>query len=447
MKQCKVCGTLVHIDSNTCPSCGNHNFFVLDVKICPLCGKVNNITSSFCEQCGKQFVTAQGASPYINKLPPRNPVYRDRQPQKRAEQEKDYQIEKPLNAVKPLSIEENAAERAYKDFMALKPEVAEKEDCSEYSYYVKGDANKLPVIILPKFAKTQGKNILVNIVVNSGDNNAKSDINMHSNKPEATLPSDNTAAYNYQDDSKIITADNLVKTEVDDKVFTPYSAIGGDDKEDTNQAFQAELNEQVINETSEDENEIFNNIKETKVKSKKIKKQRLSGKAVISSLILMLTMLGLIASFMLVFYTSDNPAYRSAGISPVLYALKDLFNIDIFLPVAFENGFINYHGNYGTGQFVHFAHLVPYIFLAVPVLSLINLFVIMFTFKHKVWAKILLIATTLLTGLCLAAVGLAMKFVYNSGAFATLGLGLIIACVVAALNFILVIAAYKPNKD
>lgn len=131
MKQCKVCGTSVHIESNTCPSCGNHNFYVLDVKICPLCGKVNNRTSIYCEQCGKQFVAAQG-QPYNVKKPvnmqSRPPVYRERQqeivaPSPAPSPEKEYEIEKPV--VKHVKPEETAAERAYKDFIALKPEIKE----------------------------------------------------------------------------------------------------------------------------------------------------------------------------------------------------------------------------------------------------------------------------------------------------------------------------------
>jgi hypothetical protein len=431
MKQCKVCGTLVHIDSNTCPSCGNHNFFVLDVKICPLCGKVNSITSSFCEQCGKQFVTAQGAMAFPNKVPqvqrniyPNRPMVKRSEEYGKNQEERDYEIEKPvIKSPKPLIFEENAAERAYKDFIALKPEIANKEDCSEYSYYVKGDANKLPVIILPKFAKTQGKNILVNIIVN--------------NEPEKPDTGPQPASKTAEDKSTIITQDNL------EKVFTPYSVIENEPQKQPEE--KKEKTESLISEakpvSAEDGGQKIE-------KRKKLPQPRdgVSPKSILSSVVMAIMSLGLIATLLLVFYLSGNPAHRTAGISPVLYAFKDMFKTNITLPFVHDNGFEAFSSAY-SGQYAQYKNIVPYLFLALFVLPLFNFFVVVFTLRQKIWAKICLIISSLLIMIDLTLIVLSIQYVYNQDIIQTMGLGLICACVVALINFILVVTAYKPIKD
>lgn len=452
MKQCKVCGTLVHIDSNTCPSCGNHSFFVLDVKICPLCGKVNNITNSYCEQCGKQFVTAKGKTPFKTvQNRPVNTVYKEKPQFKNNSYinnstEQEYEIEKPVVKIsKPLKVEENAAERAYKDFIALKPEVVEKEDHSEYSYFVKGDPNKLPVIILPKFAKTQGKNILVNIVVNNNNENSNNN-NYNNNVIETKKPEI------YNDDTE--EPSTIITEEIENKSYTPFSAINKQDNITENKEdYEKTYNEEKEFTDYSQEKDVTTKTKtkiepEKNIKNKKIKKvkSKPSGKSIFYSILFILTSLGVLASLFMVFYASDTPEYRTAGISPVIYVIKNLFKTDVVLPIPFDNGFTAYYNNYHSGQFAHLANIVPYLFTAVAVFALVNFFILLFTFKCKRWAKTYLIITNTLSLLCIAAITLAIKYVFNSGGFKTLGLGLITAGIIVFINFLFSIFAYKPAK-
>lgn len=457
MKQCKVCGTLVHIDSNTCPSCGNHNFFVLDVKICPLCGKVNNISSSFCEQCGKQFVAAQG-NPYINKvIAPKTSIsqsLRERPVFKHLDddRDKDYEIEKPqVKIAKSFKIEENAAERAYKDFMALKPEVNEKDDYSEYSYYVKGDANKLPVIILPKFAKTQGKNILVNIVVNSEKEaqNIESRIEEQNKQHIVFDKSENLPEHQVPP----------VAENEQNKVFKPFSAIN--DPSAINDITESVAEEKKLepvtdNKTEENKTDFVINKDEKKKKELPLKKYKnlkvkplkpkIGASSVFGSILIIFSLLGLIASFSMVFYSSDTDIYRTAGVSPVVYLLNNLLNTNIILPFTFDNGFVTYWNAFNSGQFSHLAHLVPYLFSTVIACALINLILTIFTFRQRRFVKAIMFLLGGLGGLCLIVIALSTKYVYNSGAIKTLGLGLIVAGVMSLLNFILILMVYKPQN-
>ncbi|MDD4002744.1 MAG: hypothetical protein PHE12_00885 [Clostridia bacterium] len=446
MKQCKVCGTSVHIESNTCPSCGNHNFYVLDVKICPLCGKVNSRTSVYCEQCGKQFVGAQGQN-YNAKKPvnvsARPPVYRERQQVIAPPPEKDYEIEKPV--VKIAKPEETVAERAYKDFIALKPEIKESGDNTEFAYYVNGSAEKLPVVILPKFAKTQGKNILVNIVVNNVRSDAESD---YSSKQGFSQ---------IQPDIK----KNIVEEDESDRTFKPFSSINGQDEyadsvknqETAKESENTHTPENILQNNDQPTAEIIPTEKVKKLhkeKSIKIKgKRHLTFGSFTSSLFLVILSLGLIASFAMVFYNSTNAELRSSGISAVLYMLKDVFKLDVTLPPAFvENGFLAFWTEYQSGgQFYNYAHLIPYISSGIIVFTLINIFVLLFTFKHRRWAKIFLFITSLLSLLAIIVIALAIEFVYKASVVGTLGLGLIVAAIISLIIFITVIATYKPNKE
>lgn len=437
MKQCKVCGTLVHIDSITCPSCGNHSFFVLDVKICPLCGKVNRKTSSFCEQCGKQFSVPQGvgAGVYAVKKPPLNvrPIaYREKEqkepykeqykepvkePVKESykEPEKDFEvIDKPAIKNKPQDL----AERAYKDFVALKPQISENDDVSEYSYYVQGDGDKLPVVILPKFAKTQGKNIIVNIVLGQQGQEAAA---------ATAAPEQITEPRPQQRENE------------EEKVFKPFSAI------------KEEPQEEIIETPKEIEKE------EPKPEPAKRSFKKAKGKgsagAVFASLLMALLSLGIIASYILVFFNSQVEAERTSGASIVMYLVNDLFNLNIPLPAIFSDGYAEFvmarvlmGQSWFSGIFGQFAHLVPYVAAGAVVVSLINTIIVLSTFKHRRWAKAVLIFTGILLVLGFAAMIAAIALIYQADIIGTTGLGLILAAVASLVFLILTIAAYKPRR-
>lgn len=144
MKRCKICGSVVHIESNTCPNCGGHRFDVMDVKVCPLCGKVNDINSTYCEYCGKSFCIDGTVSGYE-----RGAVG-------------GYAAPAPSSAcAQPSQTPE--ADRAMSDYVALRPEIASDGREKKYAYYV-SDEN-VPVVILPTFDTDSEKNIKVEIVL------------------------------------------------------------------------------------------------------------------------------------------------------------------------------------------------------------------------------------------------------------------------------------------
>lgn len=422
MKQCKVCGTLVHIDSITCPSCGNHSFFVLDVKICPLCGKVNRKTSSFCEQCGKQFSVPQGLGAYAVKKPPVNVrpvVYREKESKEqkepykepRKEPKEDYEIiEKP--AVKSDKSEE-IVEKTYKDFVALKPRINEKDDVSEYSYFVKGEGDRLPVVILPKFAKTQGKNIMVNIII--GEQAAQEQHPAPAQPAEEPQP----------------------QPEVE---YKPFSAIKEEPEEKAFETAEAVAVEPQAVAKSEEKAE------PAPARKPLLKKSKYSAGSVIASVLMALLSLGVLASYLLVFYNSLDSAQRASGASIAVYLVNDLLSLNISLPANFNDGFLAWTGGGYAGELGVFAHLVPYIAGGAAVLALINTIIVLTTFRHRRWAKAVLIITGLLLVLGFGALIAAIEFVYKANFTGTLGIGLMSAAAVSLVFFILAIAAYKPGK-
>ena len=141
MKRCKICGSVVHIESNTCPKCGGHSFDVLDVKVCPLCGKVNDINSSFCEYCGKDFGYAGG---YAG--------------------DPGYGYGGAGAAGEPESARpSDDAERAALKYLTLRPEITSDGREKKYAYYVSDE--KVPIVILPTFDTDAEKSVKVEILM------------------------------------------------------------------------------------------------------------------------------------------------------------------------------------------------------------------------------------------------------------------------------------------
>lgn len=442
MKQCKVCGTLVHIDSNTCPSCGNHNFFVLDVKICPLCGKVNNITNTYCEQCGKQFAAAHGSS-YNN--PPRQPISRERMVRPVKSYERD---------VAPRPAAGDDINRMYKEFLALKPEIKENGDDAEYAYYVDGDPDRLPVVILPKFAKASGKNILVNIIVGGSDKaseplaeEVKPNYIFRQQPQEQAQRQPEAAVKNQAENGTSGGELERIKPYVKDeaKVFTPFSAI--DDtmpphlRDDENGSGKIpDLNYIDM------EDDAVRAPSPAKRKLGPVGKSRINAFSVLVSVLLILCSAGMFAAFSMVFYDSADWQYRTAGFSPVLYALKDMFKTEINPPFAMDNYYSQFAAKFDRGQYAHLAHIVPYIFLGTLALAAVNLFIILFTFRHRKWAKVTLIVTSFLSMLCVAAIALAIRLVFDAPLSPTFGVGLLIEAFLSVAYFSIVVIGYKSAE-
>ena len=444
MKQCKVCGTLVHIDSNTCPSCGNHNFFVLDVKICPLCGKVNNITNSFCEQCGKQFVTAQSSG--INKPAGRPPISRERMvnPQRPTEPQRP--------ASRPPVRGESDIDGIYKKFLALKPDIRENGDDTEYAYYVEGDPERLPVVILPKFAKTSGKNILVNIIVGGPEKSEEPLVEeikpnyIYKQKAEEQfqplkqMPDD---GFNKQEEVPAAGDLEKIKPYVKDasKMFTPFSAI--DDTLPPH--LQEEEEEFQAPGVHFEEHEEDTAPRVPKRRLEPLKRNKISMSSVLVSIIMILISAGMLCAFTMIFYDTTAGQYKTGGLSPVFYAIKDMFKAEITPPFPMNNGYPQFVANFGGGQFAHLWSIVSYVFLSALLLSIINLFITLFTFKHRTWAKVLMLITGFLQILCFAAIILAIKFVFNLDIAQSLGLGLLISATLSVAYFIVIIFGYKTR--
>lgn len=147
MKRCKTCGTVVHIESNTCPNCGSHGFEVLDVKVCPLCGKVNDIASTFCEYCGKSF--DGGFSEDLSGM----------------DEPGGYagEIGTPEEPVFNRKQTITDSERAMLHYLTLRPEISSDGKEKKYAYYVTEE--NVPIVILPTFDTEREKNIKVEIMM------------------------------------------------------------------------------------------------------------------------------------------------------------------------------------------------------------------------------------------------------------------------------------------
>jgi hypothetical protein len=440
MKQCKVCGTLVHIDSNTCPSCGNHNFFVLDVKICPLCGKVNNITNSFCEQCGKQFVTAQGNNPLS-----KQPIGRERM----VKPVKGYEHDGTLRPAADDDID-----RIYRKFLALKPETKDSGDDVEYAYYVEGDPDRLPVVILPKFARASGKNILVNIIVGGAEKASQSlaeevkpnyIFRQQPQEQESQRQAETAAKKQIGSDTSSGDLERIKPYLKDEaKMFTPFSAI--DDtlpphlREEENEGEIPDVNYIDV------EDDAIPVPPLAKRKAAHARGVRVTISSILINLLLILCSAGMLAAFSMVFYDSADWQHRTAGFSPVLYALKDMFKTEINPPFAMDNGYAQFAADFGGGQYAHLAHIVPYLFLGALALVVVNLFITLFTFRQRTWAKVVLIVTSLLSMLCVAAIALAIVLVFNAPTVPTFGIGLLIDAALSFAYFLIVVFGYKPER-
>ena len=148
MKRCKTCGTVVHIESNTCPNCGGHGFEVMDVKVCPLCGKVNDISSAFCEYCGKSF---DGG--FSEDLP------YGMEPGGYEERGGTASSEQAFGGKTQMT----DAERAMLHYLTLRPEVSTDGREKKYAYYVTEE--NVPIVILPTFDTDREKNVKVEIMM------------------------------------------------------------------------------------------------------------------------------------------------------------------------------------------------------------------------------------------------------------------------------------------
>ena len=153
MKRCKTCGTIVHIESNTCPNCGEHGFEVLDVKVCPLCGKVNDVNSAFCEYCGKSFEIGYPAGGYPRLDPDLLPPEEDLPERRMPETDEGFGARRELSD----------AERAMLHYLTLRPEVSSDGKEKKYAYYVTEET--VPIVILPTFDTEKEKNIRVEILM------------------------------------------------------------------------------------------------------------------------------------------------------------------------------------------------------------------------------------------------------------------------------------------
>ena len=508
MKQCKVCGTLVHIDSNTCPSCGNHNFFVLDVKICPLCGKVNGISNSFCEQCGKPFVTAQGGA-YIKRPVAKRPVPANYprifnqgtaapMPQQQQTAEPVYQqtaepaapvyqqqpapvyqqpaqpatvYQQPAPAEKSAGVEERSARQAYKDFVALKPEVIEGDDYSEVSYYVKGDGEKLPVIILPKFARQSGQNITVNIVVDPKNKDATAQvvtapaIEVQPASAVAPIQAQSAPVYAapvyaapvysaapaaYQ--APATPAQSApVQVDVaaeDDKAkeFRPFSAIEDSDEQ------QLSAQAKPFEDSDKPATKKQRKVKAAK-KMKKAKKPVTGGKVVVSLLMLIFA-LGIIAGYALPLYKNFD---QTTGLSAMLFTL-DKHGLAVSVPITGHDGFSQFLADVLVADSIAGLPLltgVPQIIVdnlhyalsGAAVLAFILAILTLFSFRHKKGLKVLFVIFGLLNLLVFAVAVAAIAVVFEGLVFMdTLGLGLIISSAAALLFFIFAVFFMRTGK-
>ncbi len=61
--ECPICGTLVDIDADVCPSCGAVFVEEEEQFECPVCGTLVDADATFCPKCGAKFVEEEPAAP------------------------------------------------------------------------------------------------------------------------------------------------------------------------------------------------------------------------------------------------------------------------------------------------------------------------------------------------------------------------------------------------
>lgn len=415
MKQCKVCGTSVHIDSNTCPSCGNHSFFVLDVKICPLCGKVNAITNSFCEQCGKPFKIAQGRA-FVKKTAV---------PLKRPAQNNYNNIVKTAEKVeKPSTAAVSVKEDNFKDYIELKPEIKHGDDHTEVAYYVEGNADKLPVVMLPKFTKISGKNIVVNIIVNpKGNDKIVSEIK--------------------QSETNKVMDEAIFGTEaVKDEEYIDFSSVGTDKEE----LKSISLDEPFIDYT--EVKETTPSVKETQpvvitppVKAKKVRKNKITTGKTFASILLMLIAFAGVASFYFDYFKTQ---ILVSGASPVLYTLSEVFKFSPNLSFIKSNNYAAFLADFTRGIHKDYVTYVHFAFSGAFVLLFINAIMTIINLRHAKAVKIITSIFSFITILAYVAIVLAMIFVFNINIVSYHGIGLLVGACSSLLFFVLNLTLIKP---